>query len=72
MSLRSAIGQENANLRHAGMEDRLRLELRLSDPELNLNLNLNVDASGEIHVNPDSNTPCWNDDRAVLLENCIQ
>jgi hypothetical protein len=46
MSLCSPIEYENAELRHAGMDSR--------HPGLQ-------DASGNIHVNLDSSTPCWND-----------
>jgi hypothetical protein len=46
MSLRSPTGHENAGLRHAGMDCR--------HPG-------SQDASGDIHVNLDSSTPCWND-----------
>ena len=46
MSLRSRTGDENADLRHAGMDSR--------HPGLQ-------DASGDIHVSLDSSTPCWND-----------
>jgi hypothetical protein len=46
MSSRSPTEHENADLRHAGMD------CRHPGPQ---------DASGDIHVNLDSSTPCWND-----------
>ena len=46
MMLRSSTEHENRDVRHAGMDSR--------HPGLQ-------DASGNIHVNLDSSTPCWND-----------
>ena len=46
MSLRSSTEDENAVFRHAGTDCR--------HPD-------SQDASGDIHVNLDSSTPCWND-----------
>ena len=46
MILRSPTEHENGELRHAGMDGR--------HPGVQ-------DASGDIHVNLDSSTPCWND-----------
>ena len=46
MISRSPTEHENADLRHAGMDR------RHPGPQ---------DASGDIHVNLDSSTPCWND-----------
>ena len=45
MSLRAPTEHENADLRHAGMDSRYQIR---------------TDASGNIHVNLDSSTPCWN------------
>jgi hypothetical protein len=53
MILRSPAEHENAELRHAGMNG------RHLGPQ---------DASGHVHVNLDSGTPCWNDQRRVLLK----
>jgi len=46
MSSRSPTEHEDADLRHAGMD------CRHPGPQ---------DASGDIHFNLDSSTPCWND-----------
>jgi hypothetical protein len=53
MILGSPAEHENAELRHAGMDG------RHLGPQ---------DASGHVHVNLDSSTPCWNDQRRVLLK----
>jgi hypothetical protein len=53
MGLHSPTEHKNADLRHAGMDSR--------HPG-------RKDAFGNIHVNLDSSTPCWNDAIAVLLE----
>src|SRR5262249_6968565 len=45
ISLRSPTENEDADLRHAGMDGR----------------QVREDASRDIHVNLDSSTPCWND-----------
>ena len=47
MILRSPAEHENADLRHAGMDGR--------------HPSGSQDASGDVHVNLGSSTPCWND-----------
>jgi hypothetical protein len=46
MSLRSPTEDENKDHPHAGMDGRIQFR---------------KDASGDVHVNLDSSTPCWND-----------
>jgi hypothetical protein len=53
MILCSPAEHENAELRRAGMDG------RHLGPQ---------DASGHVHVNLDSCTPCWNDQRRILLK----